>query len=294
MNRLFFENLLPGTLLFSRFKMLRCVSAGETSGVYLVEDRFRRNRRLAIKIASAQGPEELSMGVQLFRELRLSRGVSHVNVLQGEEFFRDDDFVAFTMEFMEGGSLADKLERREPFRMASCLKILSEVCDGLQAIHEAGLIHRDLKPENILLSRTNAVKIADFGISAANCGTQRDPNDSITGSLNYLAPEYVARGEYDVRSDIYAIGVIAYELATGKLPFGGKSLLETLTQRVRFDPTPPHSFSTHVPRPLSHAIMRAMDRNPERRFQSLNELREAVNFASLPGGLPLWVAEAHF
>ena len=259
----------------------------------MVKDTFRKNRLLAIKIASANGPDDQSMGVQLFRELRLSRGINHPNVLQGEEFFRDENFVAFTMEFMAGGSLADKLERREPFRMTACMKILSEVCDGLHAIHESGLVHRDLKPENILLSPTHSVKIADFGISAANSTSQRDPNESITGSLNYLAPEYVAHGAYDVRSDIYAIGVIAYELATGKLPFGGGSLLETLTRRVRFDPTPPHSFSTHVPRPFSHAIMRAMDRNPERRFQCLSELKDAINFAQLPSGLPLWVAESY-
>lgn len=290
MNKQFFANLLTGTLLFSRFKLVRCLSAGETGGVYLVEDMFRHKRRMAIKVSAAHARYDDSVSAQLFRELRLSRCISHPNVLRGEEFFRDDDFVAFTMEYMEGGSLADRLERRDPFRIGSCLRILTELCDGLQAIHDAGIIHRDLKPENVLLSNDSSVRIADFGISAPAAGSG-SPNESITGSLNYLAPEYVAHGHYDIRSDIYAIGVIAYELATGKLPFSGRTLLETLTQRVRFDPVPPHSAVTHVPRPLSHAIMRAMDRNPDNRFRCLTELRDAVNFIRLPNGIPLWAVE---
>lgn len=290
MNRQFFENLLPGTLLFSRFRLVRCLSAGEAGGVYLVTDTANDCKLAAIKILSADSDIDDSMNSSLLRELKISRRINHPNVLQGEEFFRDETFAAFTMQFIEGGSLADRLEKRNPFRLPAAIRILSQICDGLHAIHEAGIVHRDLKPDNILLTRTEIVKIADFGISAADSTTNRSAQDSISGSLNYLSPEYVMSGEYDVRSDIYAIGVIAYELTTGQQPFAGKSLLDTLMQRVRFDPPAPHMFSAHVPRPLSHAILKAMDRNPTRRFQTLDEAREAFDFVRLPNGLSLATA----
>jgi serine/threonine protein kinase len=287
MNRQFFANLLPGALLFSRFKLIRCLSAGNAGGVYLVEDTKKDNRLVAIKILSNYAnPGDIAES-PLLRELKISQRINHPNVLQGEQFFRDEDFAAFTMEFIQGGSLADRLEGRHPFRLEPAIKILSQLCDGMNAIHEAGIIHRDLKPDNVLLTQDGAVKIADFGISAAGAVSAGEPRESISGSLNYLSPEYVATGEYDVRSDIYAIGVIAYELATGQLPFAGKTLMDTLLLRVRFDPPPPHMFAAHVPRPLSHAILKAMDRNPTRRFQTLDEVRDAFDFIRLPNGLPI-------
>ncbi|MBN8549324.1 MAG: serine/threonine protein kinase [Deltaproteobacteria bacterium] len=293
MNRQFYANLLPGTLLFSRFSLLRCLAAGEAGGVYLVRDTLRANELVAIKILSSTADIDESLSSSLLRELSISRQVNHPNVLQGSEFFRDDEFAAFTMEYIDGGSLADRLESREPFRLTSAIRVLSQICDGLRAIHAAGIVHRDIKPDNILLTSTQNVKIADFGISASDQTSHANTRDSISGSLNYLSPEYVATGNYDVRSDIYAIGVIAYELVTGHLPFGGKSLMEILMQRVRFDPPAPHSFTAHVPRPLSHAILKAMDRNPARRFQSLDEVREAFDFIKLPNGTSLatrWAA----
>jgi serine/threonine-protein kinase len=260
--------------------------------VYLVQDTFNRNVLVAIKVlAVGSGPDD-AVSDALLRELNLSRTINHMNVLQGEEFFRDDDFAAFTMEFIEAGSLADRLERREPLRINSVIKILSQLCDGMCAIHDAGIVHRDIQPENILLTSKDVDKISDFGISAKSPSRGGDPRESITGSLNYLSPEYVSTGEYDVRSDIYAIGVIAYELTTGRLPFEGRTLLDTLLQRVRFDPSPPHLYSAHVPRPLSHAILRAMNRNPTRRFQSLEEVRDAFDFIKLPSGLPLWAMQS--
>lgn len=287
MNRQFFSNLLPGTLLFSRFKLVRCLSAGEAGGVYLVTDTANQNKLTAIKILSSDSDFDDSMSSSLLRELKISQRINHPNVLQGQEFFRDEQFTAFTMQFIEGGSLADRLESRHPFRLQPAIKILAQICDGLRAIHDAGIVHRDLKPDNILLTRSEIVKIADFGISAADVTSDTSPQDSISGSLNYLSPEYVVSGEYDVRSDIYAIGVIAYELTTGQLPFGGKSLLDTLMQRVKFDPPAPHMYAAHVPRPLSHAILKAMDRNPTRRFQTLEEVKDAFDFVKLPNGMSL-------
>lgn len=287
MHKLFFSNLLPGTLLFSRFVLERCLGATHDGGVYLCRDTRAQGKFRAIKILSTRVGEESEICARLLREVNFSQRIQHPNVLRGDEIFRDEDFIAFTMEFVDGGSLADYLEERVSFELMKSIHILSQLCDALGAIHSAGILHRDLKPENVLIASNQTLKVTDFGISSAIDADLAQNRDNITGSLNYLSPEYISNGAYDIRSDIYAIGVIAYEIATGKLPFKGNSLLETLMMRVKFDPTPPH-VAAQVPRPLSLAIMKAISREPEKRFQTIDEIREAFDFIRLPHGLPCW------
>ncbi|MBX7144296.1 MAG: serine/threonine protein kinase [Oligoflexia bacterium] len=291
MHKLFFANLLPGTLLFGRFKLDRCLGATHEGGVYLCADVASAGRATAIKILSRHAGNTEEATARLMRELNFSRWIEHPNILRGEEFFVDEDFVAFSMEFIEGGSLANKLEARERFILPRSLHLISQLCDGMSAVHEAGILHRDLKPENVLISADDRVKVSDFGISSSN-GAPISPQlrDRILGSLNYLCPEYLADGEYTVRSDLYSLGVITYEVLTGKLPFGGTSFMDALVKRVRFDPLPPHRLTSCVPRPLSHAVMKALSRRPSDRFSSAAELKEAINFIRLPHGIPVWDA----
>lgn len=291
MHKLFFANLLPGTLLFSRFKLERCLGASHEGGVYLCADGARGGALTAIKILSRHVSDAEEATARLMRELNFSRWVQHPNVLRGEEFFSDEDFVAFNMEYVEGGSLAERFEDRERFALPRSIFLLSQLCDGLGAVHESGILHRDLKPENILISSSDAVKVSDFGISSQKDASMSPQcRDRILGSLNYLCPEYLADGEYTLLSDVYSLGVVAYELLTSKLPFSGGSFIEAIVKRVRYDPSPPHQLVSGIPRPLSHAIIKALNRKPEQRFASVAEFKEAINFIRLPHGVPVWAA----
>jgi serine/threonine protein kinase len=286
MHKLFFSNLMPGTLLFSRFALLRCVCANHDGGVYLCADTAKAGKLLMLKILSRHCLNQEEATARLLREMNLSRWVKHQNVVRAEEFFADDDFAAFTMEFVPGGSLAERFVARESFPLQRVLRILNQLCGGLQAIHEAHILHRDIKPENVLLSFSDDVKIIDFGVSIVGNLTNADASAGLSGSLNYLSPEYLMDGGFDQRSDIYSLGVVAYELATGRLPFIGANMLEALTQRVRHEAPAPHLLNPRIPRPLSFAIIKAMRRDPSRRFQSVAELREALGFMRLPNGVP--------
>lgn len=291
MHKLFFANLLPGTLLFKRFVLESCIGASNYGGVYLCKDSSQGDRYVAIKIISTQLPEIYQQSCDLERELKFSREVNHPNVIKGEEFFKDQDFIAYTMEYIGGGCLADQIQAKKNYSLPESIKILSQLCSAVQAIHQAGIVHRDIKPDNVLVNQDNWIKVTDFGISTSIKNNSAPLRDNITGSLNYLSPEYVIAGEFDQRSDIYSLGVVAYELLTGRLPFQGKSVLDSLRQRVIYDPTPPHQVYSAVPRPLSYAVMKAIERTPSKRFQSALEFEEALSFIKLPLGLTPWIMQ---
>lgn len=263
---------MPGTLLFARFELKRCLSAGDMGGVYLCLDRKQDLKQIVLKILTAHSPQGEGATARFHEEVELAGSIRHVNVVNSQEFFRDDDFIAFTMDFIDRGTLADVLSTQEQVDIETGLNILGQIARGLQAVHMAGIVHRDLKPENILIDSAGTVKIADFGIAASMSSPGKSTEDELLGSINYLSPEYVQTGEYDHRSDIYAFGIIAYELLTGKLPFKAKSLVDTLTVRVRFDPVSPIKERPEIPRALNTLITRAMARDVQKRYQNIEEI----------------------
>lgn len=279
MHKLFFENLQPETLVFGRFELIRCLSAGHVAGVYLCFDKLHNNRKVVLKIISTSVNLGAETVKSLREEMRISQQIRHENVLSAKEFFADPSFVAFTLDYIDGGTLADVLASKIRISFEEIFNILEQLCLGLDAIHKSGVVHRDIKPENILIDNSGKIKISDFGIAAQMHTPGMSANDELTGSINYLSPEYIEYGKFDVRSDVFALGVVGYELATGKLPFHGGNLLETLTRRVRHDPPPPWQIRAGVPDSLSSVVMRAMQRRPEFRFQDAHEMLRAVRLA---------------
>lgn len=272
MNKIFFGNLLPGTVLFNRFTLIRCLHSTDIGGVYLSSRKENPLDFVAIKVLSTKAKSDVDLSDGFLREVNLAYRVNHPNVVSSKEFYRDEDYTAFTMEYLGGGSLATLLEEGKPVSLEMAVDILVQLARGLKAIHEAKIIHRDIKPENILIAANGTVKIADFGISVSSGEIDPSIQEELSGTMNYLSPEYVEKGQVDIRSDIYAVGIIAYQLLTQKLPFQGKSLFDTLRLRVKFDPTPPHAIRKDVPRALSQIVLKAMARNPLARCQTIDEL----------------------
>ncbi len=270
-NRQFFENLLPGTVLFGRFELMRCLCASDVGAVYLCSSKID-GQQVALKVIAHGALREQEQSAQFRREVDLSLSLKHPHVVQAFDFFWDESFIAFSMEFVPGGTLADLVGGGKRLPLGRALKMLSQITSGLSAIHEKHIVHRDLKPENILIDAEGNAKITDFGIAAAQSTSVLSGADQLSGTVNYLSPEYVAHGIFDERSDIYALGVVAYELLTGRAPFVGDSLIDTLVRRVQFDPKSPRDICPEIPRALSDLTLKAMHRLPERRYQSTSEL----------------------
>jgi serine/threonine protein kinase len=269
------ENLIslqPGTVIAGRYEVVKCLGAGSMGLVYACRHRELAGHLVAVKVLFPEVAQDNTAAARFRNEIVASYGVSHPNVVRAYEYFRDGDLVAYTMEYVGGGDLADRLVNGEPLPIREVVRLFCQISSGVQAIHDAGIVHRDLKPENILLTPNNDVKITDFGIARTGHGPKLTEHGGVVGTIDYVSPEYLEKGQVDARSDIYALGVLAYEMITGESPFKGDSVIATMTMRLRSDAKPPSSLRTDCPAELDRIILRALERNPDLRYQSAIEI----------------------
>jgi len=266
----------PGSLVASRFRILRCLGHGSSGSVYLCIDRRRRGRPLALKVLPAkmvQNPNTLAI---FNRETSVGSRIKHTYVVRSFDTIINPEYVAFTMEYMDGGNLADYLAAHGPLAVPTALRLLCELCSGVEALHRAAIVHHDIKPANILLSAGFKAKISDFGTSRDQTNASSSSGRSIFGTACYISPEYLKDGVSDVRCDIYAIGVVGYEMLAGQHPFKGKNFLETITSRFHHNPKPLHLLRADCPLSLSRVIAKAMAREAEERFPTIKALQQAL------------------
>ncbi len=264
--------LQPGTVIAGRYEVVKCLGAGSMGLVYACRHRELAGHLVAVKVLFPEVAKDSVAAARFRNEIVASYGVSHPNVVRAYEYFRDGDLVAYTMEYVGGGDLADRLSSGERMPIPVIVRLLGQISSGVQAIHDAGIVHRDLKPENILLTQEGDVKITDFGIARTGHGPKLTEHGGVVGTIDYVSPEYLERGQVDARSDIYAIGVLGYEMITGQSPFKGDSVIATMTLRLRSDAVIPMKLRSDCPQKLNDVIMRAMERNPELRYQSTMEM----------------------
>lgn len=266
-------SLQPGTVIAGRYEVVKCLGAGSMGLVYACRHRELSGHMVAVKVLFPEVAQDKTAAARFRNEIFASYGVSHPNVVRAYEYLRDGDIVAYTMEFVGGGDLAERLSRPgEMIPVDQIIRILAQMCSGVQAIHDAGIVHRDLKPENILLTKEGLVKIADFGIARTGHGPKLTEHGGVVGTIDYVSPEYMLNSQVDWRSDIYAIGILGYEMLTGESPFRGDSVYATMTKRLKSDPKPPSALREECPRELDTIVLRAMERDPEKRYQSAAEM----------------------
>lgn len=272
MQELHSEILEPGTLIAGRYEIVACLGSGSMGLVYSCKNKEISDHLVAIKVLYPEVAKDPIASARFRNEIFASYGVSSKHVVRAFEFVRDGDIVAYTMEYVDGGDLADRLSLGKVFPIQDCCSILKQMSQGVQAIHDAGIVHRDLKPENILLTKDGQVKIADFGIARTDVSQRLTEHGGVVGTLDYVSPEYMLNAKVDWRADIYAIGVLAYEMVTLKLPYTGDSPYDLMTQRIKHDPVEPIELRKDCPKDLSDLVMAAMSRDPESRIQSAMEI----------------------
>lgn len=265
-------SLQPGTVIGGKYEVVKCLGSGSMGLVYACRHRELAGHMVAVKVLFPEVAQDKVAAARFRNEIFASYGVSHPNVVRAYEYLRDGDLVAYTMEYVGGGDLAERLSRPERIPIPEVVRLLSQMCAGVQAIHDAGIVHRDLKPENILLTKDGNVKIADFGIARNRHGPKLTEHGGVVGTIDYVSPEYMLNSQVDWRSDIYAIGILAYEMITGESPFKGDSVYATMTKRLKTDPEPPGTIREECPQVLDRVILRAMQRDPQQRYQSAMEM----------------------
>ena len=275
-------------LFADRYVVERVLGAGGMATVYLAHD-VKHDRRVAIKVLL---PElAASIGATRFlREVRIAAQLQHPHILGLIDSGHIGDTLFYVMPFVEGASLREHLDGQRPLPRAEALRILLAVADGLSYAHAGGLVHRDIKPENILLSGRHAL-IADFGIAKAleTAESGRLTTVGLTlGTPAYMAPEQAAaEPDIDHRADLYAFGVVAYEMLSGKPPFGGMSQQQVISAHITREPAPLASVAPSVDPILDRIVMRCLEKDPGARYQSADEVYVALEtLASSSGERP--------
>src|SRR5579864_2200196 len=263
--------LRPGTFLSGRYEIMQLLGQGGMGAVYKARDK-ELDRLVAIKLIRpelARNPEILQRFKQ---ELILARQITHKNVIRIFDLGQSDGIKFITMDFVEGQDLRALLRERGKFPLNEAGRIMLQICRALEAAHAEHVIHRDLKPQNIMLDRKSRVYVMDFGIARSAHVPGMTQTGALIGTPEYMSPEQ-ARGEkLDERSDIFSLGVIFYEILTGKTPYPSDTPLATLWKRMPEPVTPPSKLEPSLPFALNEIVVRALDIEPARRFANAREM----------------------
>jgi eukaryotic-like serine/threonine-protein kinase len=278
--------------VIGRYQIARELAHGGMGSLYLARDPAI-DRLVAIKLLR-EGFEDESLRQRFAREVRATGKLHHPNIVTVFDTGEHDNRPFIAMEYVAGETLASVIHRRAPASIIEKLTILEEVCDGLGCAHEAGIIHRDIKPANVMLEdATGAVKILDFGIAHAG-ETGLTNAGEMVGTLNYMAPEQISGAMVDQRTDVYAVGVLAYELLSYQRAFAG-SMQEGVLARLLHGPPPAiESVVPGIDPQLSNVVARAMAKQPSDRYEDMEQLRqelEAVRTRLLDSGVGVGTVE---
>lgn len=265
---------LEGVLLEGRYRVDARIATGGMSTVYRGLD-IRLDRPVALKVMDARYANDSQFLTRFQREARAvarlkDPGLVAVYDQGGGGPSGQPPFLA--MELIEGGTLRELLRERGPMPPHAAAAVLRPVLGGLATAHHAGLVHRDVKPENVLISDDGEVKLVDFGLVRAVAEAGITSTSVILGTAAYLSPEQVGSGLADARSDVYAVGILAYELITGATPFGGDNPLTVAYQRMDHDVPPPSAAISGVPPQFDEFVARATARNPDGRFADAGQM----------------------
>lgn len=252
-----------GRLIDGRYQVRSRIARGGMATVYLATD-LRLERRVAIKIMHGHLADDNTFKTRFVQEARSAARLAHPNVVNVFDQGQDADMAYLVMEYLPGITLRDLLKDYQRLTPEQTVDIMDAVLAGLAAAHKAGIVHRDLKPENVLLADDGRIKLGDFGLArAASANTAT--GQALLGTIAYLSPELVTRGVADARSDIYAVGIMMYEMLTGEQPYVGEAPMQIAYQHANDQvPTPSSKFSG-VPPELDELVLWATSRDPEQR-----------------------------
>jgi serine/threonine-protein kinase len=286
---------LVGTVVANKYRIVKQLGEGGMGCVYLAEQQLGTSvRKVALKTLHKHLSHDPAIKKRFDREAGTVAALEHPNTIQVYDFGEMEDGTLYlVMEFVQGRSVADILEKDGPMPPARVENILRQVCGSLEEAHSHGIVHRDLKPDNVVLceraGQKDWVEVLDFGI--AKRSSEHDPNEAkltqqgmVLGTPPYMSPEQFTGQPVDVRSDIYALGVMTYEMLVGKYPFEANTAWEWASKHMTETPRPieTQAMGQHVPERMRSAITRALAKNKDERFSSVKEFFEAMSGGGLP------------
>jgi serine/threonine-protein kinase len=271
------STLKSGDLLDNRYRFIEKIGKGAFGTVLLFEDTMV-DERVVLKFLNANVSQDEEMLQRFVHELRYSRKITHPNVIRIYDFLRIRGNFAISMEYFPSHTLGGEVGEGKPMDIKRAVRFGMDIATGMQVAHAQGIVHRDLKPANVLINDKDMLKVVDFGVAAAarEEDTQLTKTGYVIGSPKYMAPEQILGKKVDARADIYSLGVILYEMLTGMPPYHRGDHMSVMYQHVQGRVKPPIESNPALPQGLSDLVVKAMAVDKTKRFQTMDELRLAL------------------
>jgi serine/threonine-protein kinase len=270
------QDLTRGTIFAGRYEIIEELGKGGMGKVFRVEDK-KIKEEIALKLINPEISADKQTIDRFSNELKMARMISHRNVCRMFDLGEEKGTYFITMEHVPGEDLKSMIRMSGQLSTGTAIKIAKQVCEGLSEAHRLGIVHRDLKPSNVMIDKEGNARIMDFGIARSIRAKSITGEGMMIGTPEYMSPEQVEGEEVDQRSDIYSLGVILYEMATGRVPFGGDTPLSIAVKHKIAAPLDPRSLNHQIPEDFSRLILRCMEKSREKRYQSAQELLSELN-----------------
>ena len=265
--------ITKGQKINDRYEIIRAIGEGGMANVYLGYDTIL-DRNVAIKILRGDLSNDEKFVRRFQREALSASSLAHPNIVEMYDVGEDDDVYYIVMEYVDGKTLKQLLKRRGSLTLSEAIDIMLQLTDGMAHAHDSYIIHRDLKPQNIMIKDDGQIKITDFGIAMALNATQLTQTNSVMGSVHYLPPEQASGKGSTIKSDIYSMGIIFYELLTGSLPFRGDNAVEIALKHMK-DPLPSvRDDNPSIPQSIENIILKATAKNPKNRYDDARSMHD--------------------
>ena len=275
--RLDIQQLEPGNVIEGRYRYIDRIGRGAFGTVLLMQDTVV-DERLILKFVNPDVSQDQEVMKRFVHELRYSRKITHKNVIRIYDFLYIQGNYAISMEYFPSHTLASEVVNDQPLELGRAMRFGIDICAGMAVAHQVGIVHRDLKPANVLINQEGLLKIVDFGVAAAQreADTELITTGYVMGSPKYMAPELILGKKVDERADIYALGVMLYEMVTGVPPYSRGDQVSVMHQHVQGNARLAMEVNPALAPELSELVMRAMAVDKSRRFQTMDELRVAL------------------
>lgn len=265
-------------ILADRYRLIEQIGMGGMAIVYRAIDQ-RTGHSVAVKVLRPEYGQNTEFVSRFQREAEAASKMTHHNIVNLLDVGMDGENRYLVMEYVKGKTLKQVIQERGRLNPGTAAQITIRILSALQHAHQNGIIHRDIKPQNILVNADGHVKVADFGIARMADSATLTTGNNVMGSVHYYSPEQASGQSADARSDIYSVGVVLYEMLTGRVPYDGDTLVSIAMQHMYSAPAPVESIAPEVPTAISHVCMMAMEKNPRYRYQSAKEMAAELRMA---------------
>jgi serine/threonine-protein kinase len=276
--------MLIGKRISGRYKILKAIGGGGMANVYLAHDMIL-DRDVAVKILRLDFADEDEFIRRFQREAQSATSLAHPNIVSIYDVGEEGNIYYIVMEYVDGMTLKQYIQQNHPISVEKTLDIMKQLTSALSHAHFNHIIHRDIKPQNILIDREGTVKITDFGIAMALSATSITQTNAVLGSVHYLSPEQARGGMATKKSDIYSLGIVMFELLTGRLPFSGESAVSIALKHLQSETPSPKRWNPDIPQSVENIVLKATAKDPFLRYNNVEEMEKDLETALDPDRL---------